>query len=427
MLAGQPCRLAAVPDQPLGRDRNTTLLAHFDAADHSHADFARHHRDEMGYNSDPSAAGKFGSGVAVHGTDGFVMFSGLDNYDRWTGTAEFWVRSNAEKSIWADGLGHWLLVLYPERGEYDVRYGMQPCFLSLYKTPDNQLAFKLYEGGIARYAAGVRLGQADTGKRLALPAANLDAAWHHVACSWDLHPPGRLWLLVDGQGVTAALNRPADAPGPNPGNFILLGGFSGLPGDNVRTSECQFDDFRLQSDTVEQRLVEPTPPARTPHAIDEAKLMETEDAARAMLDFLLQRQTQGGLLPQYTWPALTSSGWGDIGRGVDMWFSGSARLGETLARAWRIWGDDRYLDGAVEAANMFCETQFPEGAWAYAYTYTRGKLLPKHRSVYIAQAMQSNQIRFLSLMWRLVGDPRYEQAIRRAGDWHTSIQFPNGA
>ena len=74
----------------------------------------------------------------------------------------------------------------------------------------------------------------------------------------------------------------------------------------------------------------------------------------------------GGLLPQYTWPALTSSGWGDIGRGVDMWFSGSARLGETLARAWRIWGDDRYLDGAISAANMLCETQFPEGAWAYA-------------------------------------------------------------
>jgi hypothetical protein len=427
-LAGQPCRLAAVPDQPLARDRHTTLLAHFDAADRSDADFARVHREEMGYNRDPSVAGRFGGGVAVRGTDGFVMFSGMDNYSRWKGTAEFWVQSNAEKSIWADGIGHWLLVLYPERGEYDVRYGMQPHFLSLYKTPDNQLVFKHYEGGIARYAAAVRLGQADTGKSLSLPTAHLDAAaWHHVACSWDLRPPGRLWLLLDGQGVTAELNRPADAPGPNPGNFILLGGFSGLPGDNVRTSECQFDDFRLQSDTVERRLAEPAPPERTVHPVEEARLLEMEDATRAMLDFLLQLQFQGGLLPQYTWPALTPSGWGDIGRGVDMWFSGSARLGDVLARAWRLWGDDRYLDGAIEAAQMFCETQFPEGAWAYAYTYSRGQMLAKGRSVYIAQAMQSNQIRFLCLMWKLVGDPRFEQAIRRAGDWHASIQFPSGA
>ncbi|MBM4091620.1 MAG: hypothetical protein FJ276_19660 [Planctomycetes bacterium] len=428
MPTGLPCRLAAVPDQPLIRDRNTTLLAHFDAADHNTADFARHHRDDMGYHGDPSVEGKFGSGVAVHGTDGFVLFSGLDNYDRWAGTAEFWVRCDAERSIWADGVGRWLLVLYPERGEYDVRYGMTPCFLSLYKSPEDQLVFKLYEGGLARYAAAARLGQTDTGKSLSLPVKQLDpAAWHHVVCTWDLRPPGRLWLLVDGQGVTCELNRPADAPGPNPGNFILLGGFSGLPGDNVRASDCRFDDFRLQSGTLEHRLVEPTPPARTVAPVDEARLLETEDAARGMVDFLLQRQSQGGLLPQYTWPALTSSGWGDIGRGVDMWFSGSARLGETLARAWRIWGDDRYLDGAIAAANMFCDTQFPEGAWAFAYTFTRGQMLPKYRSVYIAQAMQSNQIRFLSLMWRLVGDPRYEQAIRRAGDWHASIQFPSGA
>jgi len=427
-LPGSPCRLAAVPDRPLDRDRHTTLLAHFDAEDRSDADFARVHREEMGHHSDPSGPGKFGGGVAVSGTDGFLMYSGLDNYGRWTGTAEFWVRSNAAESVWADGLGHWLLVLYPERGEYDLRYGMQPHFLSLYKAPDNQLVFKLYQGGIPRYAAGAILGQADTGKSLALPTAHLDpAAWHHVACSWDLHPPGRLWLLLDGQGLTAELNRPAEAPGPNPGNFILLGGFSGLPGDNVRTSECRFDDFRIQDETVERRLAEPAPPPRTVYPVEEARLLEMEDAARATLDFLLQLQFQGGLLPQYTWPALTPSGWGDIGRGVDMWFSGSARLGEALARAWRIWGDDRYLDGAMEAAKMFCQTQFPEGAWSYAYTYSRGQMLAKSRSVYIAQAMQSNQIRFLCLMWRLVGDPSYEQAIRKAGDWHVSIQFPSGA
>ncbi|MBC8868774.1 MAG: hypothetical protein H8E44_05125 [Planctomycetes bacterium] len=427
-LSGQNCRLAIVPDQPLSRDRNTTLLARFDARDDSNANFARVHGDEMGHNSDPTVDGKFGGGVAVHGENGFLLYSGLDNCPRLSGTVEFWVRSDSEKSVWADGIGHWLMVLYPERAEYDVRYGMQPNILSLYKTPTNHLVFKLFEGGVQRYNLGSRLARPDTGKSLSIGVEDLDAkTWHHFLCSWDLRPPGRLWLLVDGVGTTAELDRAEDAPEPNPGNFILLGGLSGLPGDKIRTSECAFDDFRIQSATVTHRLREPLPPKRTVGEIDETRLLETEDAVRSMLDFLLQLQFEGGLLPSYSWPALDSSGWGDIGRGVDMWFPASAKLGETLIRAWRIWGDERYLDGAIEAANMFCETQFPEGAWAYAYTYSRGRMLPKNRRVYIAQAMQSNQIRFLSLMSCLLGDERYEQAIRKAGDWHASIQFPSGA
>ncbi|MFV2067846.1 MAG: hypothetical protein ACC645_12800, partial [Pirellulales bacterium] len=354
------------------------------------------------------------------------LFPGLDNYQRLTGTAEFWVRSDADESIWSDDRGHWLLVLYPERGGCGTRYGIQPHFLSLYKTPDNRLVFKLFEGPIARYAAGAKLGQPESGRSLALPVADREpAAWHHVACSWDLRPPGRLWLVVDGAGVTAPLDRPSDAPGPNPGNFVLLGGFSGLPGDDVRSSDCRFDDFRIQSDTLAHHLADAEPPAI--HEVDETRLLQAEDATRTTLDLLLKLQFKGGLLPEYTWPPLTPAGWGDIGRGVDMWFSGSTQLGDLLMRAWRIWGDDRYLDGAIEAANMFCDTQFEQGAWAYSYTYSRGRMLPTNRAAYIAQAMQDNQIRFLALMSRLVPDPRYDQALRKAGDWHASIQFPNGA
>ena len=86
------CRLARVPDLPSTRDRHTMLLAHFDGDSQSDADYARVHVDQSGYNVDAAVEGRFGRGVAVHGQSGFVLFPGLDNYQRLTGTAEFWVR-----------------------------------------------------------------------------------------------------------------------------------------------------------------------------------------------------------------------------------------------------------------------------------------------------------------------------------------------
>ncbi|MBU0606844.1 MAG: hypothetical protein KKI08_03110, partial [Armatimonadetes bacterium] len=66
-LKTSPCRLAAVPDLPLTRDRHTTLLAHFDDADSSDATYARVQREEVGVGSKPDAPGKFGGGVLVDG------------------------------------------------------------------------------------------------------------------------------------------------------------------------------------------------------------------------------------------------------------------------------------------------------------------------------------------------------------------------
>ena len=93
--------------------------------------------------------------------------------------------------------------------------------------------FQVQQRGIPRYALGVQLAGAK-GSLVRLPVGNLAAeAWHHIVISYDLLPPGRLWLLVDGQGVTAPLGLPATAPQPNPGYEIIFGGLSGLPGDNV--------------------------------------------------------------------------------------------------------------------------------------------------------------------------------------------------
>ena len=249
--------------------------------------------------------------------------------------------------------------------------------------------------------------------------------WHHLLVSWDLAGTGRMWLLVDGQGVTAELGLPTDRPAPNPGGLIAFGGLWGLPGDGVESSDCNLDDLRIQACTVAARLDGCRGDDR--RQAGRNRLMAEEDLARAMLDQLLRLQFHGGWGAGYHWPTYTPSGWSQVGRGVDMWFAHSAEAAQALLRGWMIWGDDRYLDGAIEAADMFCSTQLENGSWAYHYTYSRGEFQRWGDHAYIAQAMQSNQIRFLCLMSRRLGYERYQQAIRKAGDWMASIQYPSGA
>jgi len=425
LLQGEPCSLAAVPDQPLPRDRHTTLLANFDAADTNDAQYARVQKTEVGVGNQPDAPGKFGGGVAVTGASGAVMFPGLDNYNPLVGTAEFWAQSRAQPPIWSDGKEHWLLVLYPERAGASPRYGMAPYFLTLCKTAGNTIDCAVVRQSLAHYAAAVSLRGAQ-GPRLRLPAEGLaPEAWHHFLVSWDLRGPGRLWLLVDGKGVTAELNLPPNRPSPNPGTFVVFGGFWGLPGDSVMTSECNLDDLRLQDCAVAGRLT--GAPAEADRGVDQQRLMQETDLTRALLDKVLELQFHGGWAAAYNWPTYTPTGWSLVGRGVDMWFANSAMAGTLLLRGWFTWGDDRYLDGAIEAADMFCQTQLANGSWAYHYTYSRGEFQPWGEHSYIAQAMQSNQIRFLCLMSKRLGTKRYEDAIRKAGDWMLSIQFPSGA
>ena len=423
VLDGEPCRLKAVPDEPPGRDRHTMLLAHFDDQESWDADYARVDPTEVGVDQRFAIEGRFGKAAAVtsDAQPDRLMYPALDNVKFQTGTLEFWAKSRAEEPIWTNGKQNWFVVLYPERSRMKARYGLAPHAITLRKTAENELEFKLTDHRISTYRGLNHLTRTDWGSWLRLPVAELEPSdWHHILVSWDLRGEGRLWLIVNGEGVTASLGRKKDALPPNPGIFILFGGYARIP------SECGLDELRIQECTAESRLAGSDAEVRPDHGIDRQRLMQEEDLARAVLDKILELQFKGGMAAGYTWPNYGLGGWEFVGRGVDMWFGNSAWAGSALLRGWLIWGDERYLDGAIEAADMFCELQWENGSWAYHYTYSRGEFLPWGEA-YIAQEMQSRQIRFLCLMYRRLGYERYEKAVRKAGDWLVAIQHPEGA
>ena len=99
-------------------------------------------------------------------------------------------------------------------------------FLSSSVLADDEFELKLMDQRFAMYRAGQvdqGLWRTDKGSWLRLPVAKLDpAAWHHILISWDLRDEGRLWLTINGVGVTASLGRDVDALPPNPGKTCAM-------------------------------------------------------------------------------------------------------------------------------------------------------------------------------------------------------------
>ena len=275
---------------------------------------------KWGWNCRVSTPGKFGLGAVVDSElqPDRLMYPGLDNINFTSGTLEFWTRSRPQEPVWRDGREHWFAVLFPERSVPGQRYGLTPHAIALRKTEDNQLEFEVDRLPL-RHVPGVwKSDQGGGFDFFAFPFEELEAAgWHHILMSWDLRGKGRIWLMVDGEGATASLDRLPDASPPNPGIYLFFGGFWQISAD------CDLDELHLQEASVASRLASSAVPNQS--SIDEQRLLHEEDLARAVLDKLLELQFKGGLAAGYTWPNLLPGGWEFVGRGVDLWYPHSGQ------------------------------------------------------------------------------------------------------
>ncbi|MFH1744492.1 MAG: hypothetical protein ABIH23_36270, partial [bacterium] len=123
------------------------------------------------------------------------------NCGTWQSMVELFVRSKPGMNLWNDGKEHHVLHLFGAQAARDIPDGLS---VSLIKTSKGTLEYQCQ------------------GTTLSLPVACIEAdQWVHIALSWDAKTsPGRLWLTIDGKGVTAQANRPLQ---PVSYAFLVLG------------------------------------------------------------------------------------------------------------------------------------------------------------------------------------------------------------
>jgi hypothetical protein len=251
--------------------------------------------------------------------------------------------------------------------------------------------------------------------------------WHHVLCSWSMEGEGRIWLLVDGQGVTMKLATPPDGGPQIPCYKIFLGG-SYFPEVFCPSARAVLDELRIANQTVAGRLAgSPTPP--TPQAqVDEKLILEGEDLCRHFLDFTARLQMGGGWEGVYTWPnLLPDESPGSYAAVAEDEYT-MRHVTPAFLRAYDVLGDDRYLRVAEHCGQMLVRTQDKNGAWCQGYIIMPDREYPVSPGQgSIEEGTQTDPLRVLFWLWRLTGRPEYRDAAARSAQFVLQGQKPDGA
>jgi Concanavalin A-like lectin/glucanases superfamily len=428
----EKCALAKVPDAPFTRDRHTTLLAHLDSRRDSDADYARWDGRAGGGEMKRGVSGRFGSAVELLGEGAPILYRGAGNCSLRAGTCEFWVQAPRGKDPWADNQDRYLLTILPE---WHLGYGKRPSLHMVLRkhAATRSLQFAAHTGRIDWYSHLNGATVADqAGSMLSMPLSVLAGrGWHHVVCSWDLGSlpasGGRIWLIVDGKGVTGKLAPLSDPEPPIPCYKVFLGG-SYFPEVFCPTARAVLDEVRLSDVSVAARLAGAAPPRLPAAPIDERLMMQGEDLCRYLLDFTAKLQMGGGWECVYTWPNLLP----DESPGT------YAALAEdeytlrdivpTYLSAYEILGEDRYLRVAENCGQMLVKAQDEHGAWCQGYMVMPDRLYPvSPGSASIEEGTQTDPLRLLFWLWRLTARQEYFDAARRSAAFVLAAQKPDGA
>ena len=354
------------------------------------------------------------------------------NCSAWQATIELFVRSKPGINIWNDGKEHHVLHLY---GAKDVRGAVKERgTVSLVKTADNMLRYQCQ------------------GTTIALPVGKLKAdQWYHIAISWDAkYSPGRLWLTVDGKGVTADTDELLRGlsyavilfgNAPRETDKALHRRYGEIDAEHVKRMTKPGggnDDFPLMGIIDEIHITDESLADRLP-----ARRKELRDLP---IDWELYHQTEDyiRMLTRRLWPnelplrahkgnkygGLTYEGMLDLvlyEAFGDMWFLDQAqRVGKITLRAqqkqghfpMRIWMEFQGRRRPNELGPTDIGLSGIIGSW------------PKYSPQHIARLQDGFQdvpMSYLLHLYRITGRKPYLEGARKIADLYVTAQNPNGS
>jgi len=418
----QTAALATVPDAPWTRDRHTCLLASFDDPASNDADYARRDRRAAGGVCAADVPGRFAGGVRIADGTPPLIYAGASNCDMNQGTFEFWVRGT-----WNDDKPAVMACVYCED---QIGYPGRPGFNLILRKLAEPNAIELAVDSERRYwythLWPDRSAEA-AGARLIVPCEDLSPGdWHHLLVSWDSADGGRAWLTVDGAGVTAPFDPPLEDGLVIPCKKVYLGG--GYFADLHPELDALVDDFRITDRCVAEDRLTSSNASPAAAGVDETRLLQAEDLARAWLDQAIALQIGGAWQAALDWPILTST---ESPGTYSVLSEDEYTVRWTMPamlRGWETLGDERYLRSALQAGEMLVAVQDEAGAWVQGYIVQPDGYKPVsagHGA--IQEGTQADPIRFLAYLYRVTGDERFIEAAKKGGDFVILAQNADGS
>lgn len=429
----EQCSLTNLPDAPFVRDRHTTLLAHMDHDDRSDADYSRWEGRAGGWRLKHGVPGRFGSAVQLPSANKAesgapVLYRGGSNCDMQRGTCEFWMRASEGLDLLADDKDRYLLTILPE---FHLGYGKRPGVHLVMRThaATRSLEFVANTDRISWYSHLNGAWIADSAKTaLHMPLTALAGpGWHHVLCSWNMASEGRIWLLVDGKGVTTKLATTPRSGPQIPCYKIFLGG-SYFPEVYWPSAPAVLDEFRISDQTVASRLDGSQAGSTSRAQIDEQLMMQGEDLCRHFLDFTASLQMGGGWEGVYTWPNLMpDESPGSYAAAAEDEYT-MRHVTPAFLRACEVLRDERYLRVAENCGQMLVKTQDKNGAWCQGYIIMPDQAYPVSPGTgSIEEGTQTDPLRVLFWLWRTTGRSEYRDAAIKSAQFVLGGQKPDGA
>ncbi len=386
---------------PAERTRHTTLVCSFDDAETHDADFAREFAGAGGFGMDATGEGAHGLCAMVAEVGGHLNFRGGSNFQPFHGTLRMLVRGE----VWADETPRWL---FEARGNDRIGILRSPGTLSLVFSPGRSTSSVIAQ-------LDVEVGEVSTDD------------WHSIVASWD-RDAGTGWIALDGAGVGAPMefsqdDRPAFA-------LYVAGGFGGRTG-GLNLPGLAIDDLVLYDLSLPALQAETVALAEE----DEQFLPLAEEGARKSLYFLADLQRWGGWQCIYSWPTLLGSSAQGREHVTDEYYidndkgNGSPRTAINFLYGYEVLGDTRLLDVGMRTAEFLLAAQDERGFWVHGYRMTVHGIEPaaSDRQIKLQDLVQAHPMFYLAYVYRLTGDERYLDAVRRAGEWFVEAQNPNGS